>query len=116
MAELGTINIEIDLSDLINLGIELMKIDVTQYLIEKLKLAEFNPFPNGSWVFSLEGQLIDFEGSFIASNGEIKGLNIEFYHDFNYQVKDPENGKITHHSTECVFFLKDVENEILNLL
>ena len=104
------------IEDLQNAGIEFMKIDVTQYLIEKLKLAEFNPFPNGSWVFSLENELIDFEGGFISENGEIKGLNIEFYHDFTYQEKDPENGKITHHQTECVFFWKDIENEILNLL
>ena len=102
--------------DLKNAGIELMKIDVTQYLIEKLKLADFNPFPNGSWVFSLENKIIDFQGGFIAENGQIKGLHIEFYHDFTYQEKDSENGEITHHSTECVFFWKDIENEILNLL
>lgn len=105
-----------NLEDLQNTGIELMKIDVTQYLIENLKLAVFNSFPNGSWVFSLEGQLIDFEGSFIASNREIKGLNIDFFHDFTFQEKDPENVNITHYPTECVFFWKDVENEILNLL
>lgn len=99
-----------------NLGIELMKIDVTNYLMRHLNFAEFNDFPNGSYVFSIEDELITFEGSFIEDNNEIKGLSIEFYHDFTYTEEDPENGNITHIPTECVFFYKAVENKIKELL
>lgn len=104
------------MENIAKLGIELMKIDITNYLLEKLPLVSFRPFPNGSYVFSLEDQLIDFEGSFMAENGEIKGLYFEFTHDFTYVEKDPETGNVTYCVTECVFFQKDIEEEIKRVL
>ena len=99
-------------------GIELMKIDVTQYIKDTFYMAKLRPHEHGSFSFELSdsenhasaGNLINYYGSGICSNGQISGLHIEFSHDFTYKLED------TFKVTECVYFFKEIEDLISSYL
>jgi hypothetical protein len=99
-------------------GIELMKIDVTQYIKDTFHRANLISYPNGSFIFKLEDSInpavpnnfISYRGSGILNGSYISGLNIEFYHDLTYT-----NGK-TLEMTECVYQIDEIEDLILNYL
>lgn len=113
------------IEDLQNTGIELIKIDVTKYLISSFYKAKLtNPTP---YSFKLEledsvhpavpGNLINYiiTGDIFEGN-RIFNITTRFCHDLTYSEKDPETKEIIHHETECVFNWAEIEKEILNLL
>ena len=63
-------------------GIELMKIDVTQYIKDTFYMAKLRPHEHGSFSFELSdsenhasaGNLINYYGSGICNNGQMTSL------------------------------------------
>jgi hypothetical protein len=96
-------------------GIELVSIDVTQYIKDTFYLVDLRPQRHGSFIFELKDSespttsdnFINYYGSGICDDGQISGLNIEFYHDLNYR----SGGELK--ETKCVYEIKEIENLIL---
>ena len=96
-------------------GIELIKIDVTQYIKDTFFAVDLKNNPNGSFSFELKDNtnpavsqnIINYKGTGILNNGSINLLNIEFYHDFTYKTLD------TVSPTKMVYNIKIIEDLIL---
>jgi hypothetical protein len=109
-----------ELEDILeNMGIELIEIDVTKYILDTFFRVDFKTYENGSFTFELKNNenpsvpsnVINYRGSGIVNGNYINGLNIEFYHDNFTYIKDNST-----EATKMTYRIAAIEELILTYL